>query len=248
MLIASVFCSLAVVAGGLAGGTWAIAPILAAGAFAAGMMVAFGPAQADLGHDRAGYPDRVFGEAFAFRAGARFRLLALGGGLFQTALVLALWPLRRHTPERRALSALYLELARAADAPSPVTEAPPASRESTEAQQALAALDARDSLDAERYLALLSQAERIRLALLLLARLRIRIGRETGTRKGDRHFGSLCRPGVAGVSVRGRARWAVERPPTRCPNWLSKWRTSPKRSAARAVGLVLLQNVTFRCT
>lgn len=42
-------------------------------------------------------------------------------------------------------------------------------------------MDARDSVDTERFLALLSQAERIRLTLLLLARLRVRLGREAGT-------------------------------------------------------------------
>jgi uncharacterized membrane protein YccC len=183
MLIASAFCSLAVMAGGLAAGTWVLTPILAVGAFAAGMTVAFGPSAADLGTMTlvvlVVFSAKLTGPVPALTSG----LLALAGGLLQTALVLAWWPLRRYAPECRALSALYGKLARAAAAASPATEAPPASRESTEAQEALAGLDAGASIDAERYLALLSQAERIRLTLLLLARLRVRIGREGGTER-----------------------------------------------------------------
>src|SRR5205085_4545259 len=45
---------------------------------------------------------------------------------------------------------------------------------------ALGALDSARSVQAERFLALFSQAERIRLALLVLSRLHIRVGREPG--------------------------------------------------------------------
>ncbi len=190
MLAASFLCSLAVVAGGLAGGAYGMPLILAAGAFAAGMMVAAGPAEADIGLIALVTLIVFSAQPLSSRQAFASGVVALGGGLVQTALALILWPLRRNMPERRALSDLYLELARAASAASPATEAPPASREITEAQQALASLDARDSLDAERFLALLSQAERIRLALLALARLRIRLAREAGT---DRETGLLDR-------------------------------------------------------
>ncbi|HTX35101.1 MAG TPA: FUSC family protein [Bryobacteraceae bacterium] len=181
MLIASLCCSLAVVVGGLSGGTWVLPPMLAAGAFAAGMMVSLGTAEADIGTITLVTLIVFLAKPLHSEQALTSGLLALGGGLFQTALVLAAWPLRRYGPESRALSALYRELARAAAADSPIAEAPPASRESTEAQQALAGLEARDSVDAERYLALLSQAERIRLSLLALARLRTRIAREPET-------------------------------------------------------------------
>lgn len=181
LIIACLFCALAVVAGGLAGGTHAISAILAAFAFAAGMMVALGPAASDIGLmtlvTLIVFSAQPLHRHQAFSSG----MLALGGGLLQTALALALWPLRRKLPECRALSALYLELARAASAASPATQAPPASGAITEAQQALATLGAGDSIEGQRYLALLSQAERIRLALLTLARLRVRLSRETGT-------------------------------------------------------------------
>ena len=57
--------------------------------------------------------------------------------------------------------------------PPPTPSWPPAPRSP--------ALDSARSVEAERYLALFSQAERIRLALLALGRLHVRIGREPGT-------------------------------------------------------------------
>src|SRR5262249_47268200 len=56
--------------------------------------------------------------------------------------------------------------------------APPATGPVLSARAALAGLGANRSLEAERYLALFSQAERMRLALLTLSRLRTRIARE----------------------------------------------------------------------
>ena len=88
------------------------------------------------------------------------------------------WPLRRYVPERRVLGELYLELARAAALPVQVMQAPPASTQTTQAQQTLAALDRDHSIPSERYRLLLSQAERIRLSLLALGRLRARMERE----------------------------------------------------------------------
>ncbi len=144
-------------------------------------MVAVGPAATDIGNitlvclvvflAQAGTPQRALVSG----------LLAFCGGLLQTAFSLALWPVRPRAPERRALAALYAELARAASQPSAATEAPPATAQSTEAQTALASLGGDHSLEAERYLALLSQAERMRLALPILARLRIRLSREPDT-------------------------------------------------------------------
>ena len=103
---------------------------------------------------------------------------------------LALWPVRRYAPERRALATLYAELARVAEAGAPATEAPPATAQISAAEIALQALSGDRSLEAERYLALLSQAERMRLALLVLSRLRVRIGREEAIAP---HAGSVGR-------------------------------------------------------
>ncbi len=147
-------------------------------AFAAGLLVALSSTASDLGVISlvtlvvySAVPaslDRVL------MAG----LLALGGGLLQTALSLALWPVSRYGPERRALGELYLELARSIDSPIHALLPPPASSQSTLAQQSLASLGRDHTIEGERYRALLSQAERIRLSVMLLGRLRTRIHRE----------------------------------------------------------------------
>jgi hypothetical protein len=96
----------------------------------------------------------------------------------QTGVALVFWPIRRYLPERRALANLYAELARAAVAPPDIRQSPPASAQSTEAQTALASLEGDYSIEGERYRSLLNQAERTRLALFALRRLRVRIARE----------------------------------------------------------------------
>jgi len=177
MLASSLCCALAVFAGALTGHLHAVAIAEAAVcAFGAGMMVAVSATAADIGAvtliTLVVFSAQEMAPKRAFVAG----LLALGGGLLQTALALALWPVRRYAPERKALAILYSELARAAAAGAPPTEAPPASAQMSAAQTALEALNGDRSLEAERYLALLSQAERMRLALLTLSRLRKRMG------------------------------------------------------------------------
>ena len=179
MCTASVLCSFAVLTGGLCGRNYPLTVLLvAACGFAAGMLVAFGPTPTDIGNVT--LVTLIVYSAQNMTAGQSLSagLAALGGGLLQTALALAMWPFGRYGPERQALAALYRELARVAGAPPAPREAPPASAESTQANMALAALGANPSLEAERHRLLLSQAERIRLSLLTLVRLRVRIGRE----------------------------------------------------------------------
>ena len=179
MLAASALVGLAVFAGSLTGASpWIAVTIAAAWAFAAGMMVALSTAAADLGTISlvtlvvfAAVPQAPQEAMFA-------GLLALGGGLLQTLLAVISWPLRRYVPERRVLGALYMELARAAALPVQVMQAPSASAQITQAQQTLATLHRNHSIESERYRLLLSQAERTRLSLLALGRLRARMSRE----------------------------------------------------------------------
>ena len=184
MLYAGCFVALAVFAGRLCGHDHMLAILLAAVcAFAAGMLVAVGQTAADIGTIT--LVTLVVFSAQPASAGKALSsgLLTFAGALLQTILAVALWPVRRYVPERRALAALYTELAGSASAGagSPATEAPSGSLRSTEAHNALTVLAGDRSVESERYLALLSQAERIRLTLLALARLRVRIGRESGT-------------------------------------------------------------------
>ena len=179
MLAASLLVGIAVFAGALCSHHHPTAVAVAtAWAFAAGMLVALSTAAADLG--ALSLVVLVVFAAFPMSPGkaAVSGLLAVAGGLLQTLLAVALWPLRRYLPERRALADLYLELSRGAASPVPATEAPSASEQSTQAQNSLVALDRDHSIEAERYRLLLSQAERTRLSLLALARLRIRIRRQ----------------------------------------------------------------------
>ena len=182
MLYAGTFVALAVVAGRICGHDHILAVLLSMMcAFGAGMMVAVGQTPADIGTITLVTLVVFSAQPTTPGRAVTSGLLVFGGALLQTILAVALWPLRRHYPERRALAALYEEMARSAASSTPATEAPPASKQSTDAHNALASLVSDHSVDAERYLALLSLAERIRLALLAMARLRVRIGRESGT-------------------------------------------------------------------
>ena len=180
MLSSSVLCSLAVLLGALSGSHNAAAVIVATlWAFAAGMLVAVGTTAADLGVISLVTLLIYAAQPLTTRQALISSALALGGGLLQTALSVALWPVRRYEPERRALARLFLELAQAAEQPLSATSAPRATAPSTQAQEALSGLDRETSIEAARYRALLSQAERIRLSLLMLSRLHVRMQRES---------------------------------------------------------------------
>ena len=180
MLRASMVVAVAVFAGALSGGNPATSVAVATGwAFAAGMLVALGQAAADIGALSLVVLVVFAAQPMPPEKAAFAGLLAFAGGLLQTLLAVVLWPVHRYDPERRALADLYLELGRAAASPVAATDAPLASTQSTEAQSAIGTLGQNHSLEAERYRLLLSQGERIRLSLLTLARLRIRIRRES---------------------------------------------------------------------
>src|SRR5467141_2677607 len=180
MLSSSVLCALAVLLGALSGNHNAAAVIIATlWAFAAGMFVAVGTTAADLGVISLVTLLIYAAQPLTTRQALISSALALGGGLLQTALSVALWPVRRYEPERRALAKFFVELARAAAQPLSATSAPPATIQSTQAQEVLSGLDRESSIEAVRYRALLSQAERIRLSLLMLSRLHVRMQRES---------------------------------------------------------------------
>ncbi len=179
MLAASLIAGSGVFAGGISGRNNLIA-LLVAGvwAFGAGMLVALSTAAADLGVLSLVLVLVYSSSQQAGEHPVYAGMLAFAGGLIQTLLAVLFWPLRRYVPERRALSDLYMALAQAAEVPIQATQAPPASPESTAAQTALAALDRDDSLEGIRYRSLLTQAERMRVSLLALSRIRNRMERE----------------------------------------------------------------------
>lgn len=179
MLASALWCSIAVLLGGLSGHRDAVAVIAATvWAFGAGLLVSLGTTAADVGvistvvllvYSAQGLPP-----VQALQAAG----LALAGGLLQIGLSVALWPVQRYVPERRSLAALYGELAQMATRPADAGTAPQATRQIADAHEALSSLTSDTSLTALRYRSLLSQAERIRLSLTTLARLRQRLLRE----------------------------------------------------------------------
>ncbi|MBN8726183.1 MAG: FUSC family protein [Xanthomonadales bacterium] len=94
--------------------------------------------------------------------------LIFAGGLLQTVLAIAAWPLQRYRPEREALAALCRGLAASARRPSAQGEAPPVTQSLLDVERLLhgAHRDRGDVMDIFRILADL--IERIRLELLSL--------------------------------------------------------------------------------
>jgi uncharacterized membrane protein YccC len=184
MFAASVLVALAVLSGGLSAHNDALSVVVAGSwALAAGMLVALSTSAADLG-----VISLVTLVVFAASPQPVDRALhssaiAFLGGLSQMLLSLFLWPLRRYTRERQALGDLFVELAGLAGSTVPATEAPPVSAAITQAQLSLAWLNREHTVDSERYLLLLSQAERMRLSLITLSRLRARLRRESEDRQ-----------------------------------------------------------------
>jgi len=207
MLASSIWCALAVFAGGLTGHLHAVAIAEAAAcAFAAGMMVAVSTTASDIGTVTLITLVVFSAQAMSPNRALIAGLLALAGGLLQTALALALWPVQRYAPERRTLSAVFAELARTAAAGAHASQAPPATAQMSDAQAALAALNGDRSLEAERYLALFSQAERIRLALLALAGFRRRMGGDAAELSRAMTLASKILAAIgASISSAGRA-------------------------------------------
>jgi uncharacterized membrane protein YccC len=197
MLIASTLVAIAVLCGVLAG-HYAVSAVLVAGgcAFAAGMMVALGQTAADFGVislvTLVVYSAQPMDLRNAFAAGA----LALAGGLLQTGLPLGSWTTHPYKPLQRSIAELFANLANFALLPANVYAAPPASAASNAAQEAMTRYAWDQSWEAEKYRALLSQAERIRLSLLTLGRLRRRLERES---EAGKHEASMCLAAVEKV-------------------------------------------------
>lgn len=180
LFAASILAGISVFTGAFAGNNHvAFVFIAGAWAFAAGMLVAIGQSASDLGLMSVVMVVVYGANPMQPHNAALSGVGAFAGGLLQMVLSLLFWPIRRYAPERRALSEFYQALANAAATPQDhAAQPPPASTSSLEAQTSLAALDRDSSAEGRRYRFLLSQAERIRLSLIALSRLRIRLLRE----------------------------------------------------------------------
>jgi uncharacterized membrane protein YccC len=222
MLASSVICAIAVFVGAVSGKHVVLAVTLAAvWAFIAGMFVAVSGAAPDWGIISLVTLLIYAAQRLSPREAAMSGVLALAGGLLQTALSAALWPVRRYNPERRALEKFYLELANRAYASWNATSSPLASIQSEQAQDALLGLARDGDTESIRYRALLNQAERIRLTLLLLMRLRLRLEREI--------------PDYPGIAILGRYLQAASQTLRQISNSLSAApSTEPQEKARQA--------------
>jgi uncharacterized membrane protein YccC len=179
MLASTAWCAIAIFLGAITGHRNVEAVFVAtAWAFIAGMLVAVSTTAADVGVISLVLLVVYAAQQLTPRQAAEASALALCGGLLQTALSIALWPVRRYDPERRALGNLFLELGGAAGQPTQTASSPPSTIATTQAQDAINALGSDNSLESVRFRALLSQAERLRLSVMMLARLRLRMQRE----------------------------------------------------------------------
>ncbi len=185
MVSASVFIALAVFAGAISGQHQVLAVVLATlWAFITGLLVAVGGAAPDIGIISLVTLLIYAAQPLTARQAAISGLLALAGALFQTALSVALWPVRRYDPERRVLADFYRELANRAQVALNAMSAPMASVHSEQAQDTLLGLGRDSGAESLRFRALLNQGERIRLSLLRLSRLRLRMEREKTDYRG----------------------------------------------------------------
>ena len=179
MLMATLLCAVAVVLGALTGRIPPLATLaVVLWGFAAGFVVVLGASAESVGVVSLVMLIIYAAQALSVQRALNAGLLALFGGLVQTAFSIALWPLARHEPERRALAKLYYELSQSALAGLKSEQAPPSTTEVTLAQEALRKLGSDRGDESQRLWSLLNQAERIRLSLLTLRRLHNRIARQ----------------------------------------------------------------------
>ena len=106
--------------------------LVTAFAFLAGLLVALGNTAGDLGRHCLSHAGRLRRASHVSpQTPLLSGLLALAGGLLQTAISLSTWPVRRYEPLRRAIANLYVHLGEAAASPVQASQAPPASAQST---------------------------------------------------------------------------------------------------------------------
>ena len=179
MLLSSLLVAAAVLAGSLSGHTKVTTVLVAAAwAFAAGMLAALGTRAADLGTITLVTLVVFAARPLSFHDAVASRLNALSGGLLQSVLSVAVWPLEPYRPERHIVAELYRTLSTLASTPAGPEAAPPGTSQLIGTETALASLSQDHNAEGERYVFLLSQAERIRLSLLTLRRLDRRIARD----------------------------------------------------------------------
>jgi uncharacterized membrane protein YccC len=152
----------------IGGDLYLVIPAILVWGFVGGLMVALGPAAGRVGLNgvilftiTAATPKPLSEAAIA--AG-----LIVAGGVLQTLLSVAAWPLQRYRPERHALAHVYRELANAARHRAPASEAPPVSQSLTDVHLMLYGIRRSSNVPLDSLRVVLELTERIRLEVLAL--------------------------------------------------------------------------------
>lgn len=145
-------------------------------AFGAGLLLTGGPSATQVGVAATGAALVLGHSPEPGSVAVHIGLLVLAGGIGQTLLAVAAWPLRRHRPERLALAGLYRELAHIARRPPGTSVGPPAGDTLTAVRLTLYGLGHDHGPSVEAYRVLLDEAERIRREVVVLDGMAERLG------------------------------------------------------------------------
>lgn len=178
MLLWSLLSAVAVFVGSLAGQFHTGAVLTAAvWAFVAGMMLAISTNAGNLGLNTLVTVVVFEARGVSTLEGALYSgLLVLGGGLLQTLFALLFWPLRKNRPELLAIGQAYRDLAKEVNPEIDSLTFVPIRNPTVQVQDTLAALSRDHSIDGERCRLLFDQADRLRLSIYLVSRLRDELG------------------------------------------------------------------------
>jgi uncharacterized membrane protein YccC len=152
--------------------------LLLALGFGAGLLLAGGPAAAQVGTAATAAALIIGHMPQPPSVALHVALLVLAGGVLQTVLAISAWPLRRHRPERTALAALYRDLAKIARTPPGTHVGPPVIDTLAAARAALYGLGSDHGPGVEAYRVLLDEAERIRREIVVVGAIRERLASE----------------------------------------------------------------------
>jgi uncharacterized membrane protein YccC len=136
--------------------------------FGAGLLLTGGPSATQVGVAATAAALIIGHNREPASAALHVGVLILAGGIGQTVLAIAAWPLGRHRPERAALAGLYAALAAVARRPPGADAPPPATEQLTPVRQVLYGLGHDHGPSVEAYRVLLDEAERIRRELVVL--------------------------------------------------------------------------------
>lgn len=177
MLLAGACSALSVCVGSAMGSiTWLAVPLVMMWGFGGALLVALGAAATQIGLTSVVLLLVFGGQSLAAGHAVTSSLLIFGGGLLQTVLAVAAWPVRPFGPQRAVLAGALRSLAAYPHASPVLGSAPPVTAEMSEARATLSGLDGEHSAAGEAYRSLLDQAERMRLELLALDDARQRLG------------------------------------------------------------------------